>query len=672
MLHDAPKPRVLPLRPTLPARPPIGAVRPRPPVTTVHEPTGAPMPEGTAKRAGEGPVEVLRRVFGYDAFRPIQGDVVAHVCAGGDAFVLMPTGGGKSMCYMVPALVRPGVAVVVSPLIALMKDQVDQAREVGIRAVAINSSMPRNEVVKAEAAMMAGEVDAVFVAPERLSTERFRDVVGRTRVSLFAIDECHCVSQMGHDFRPDYLEVGPFLSAFPDVPKIALTATADEQTRKDVLERLGLRNAQQFVGSFDRTNITYVIVPKKDARRQFLAFLESKHRGNAGIVYCLSKKSVDETTVWLRGHGYDAIPYHAGLPSEVRAANQERFLKCDGVICVATIAFGMGINKPDVRFVAHLDLPRSVENYYQETGRAGRDGVESDAWMAYGLNDFTLNGRMIEQSDLDDAQKRIQRAKLSALLGIVETPGCRRIPMLRYFGETHAGGCGKCDRCLDPVADMDGTLLAQKALSAAARTGERYGANHLIDVLLGRETEKVVETGHNVLRTFGVGTEISKDEWRSVFRQLTAQGLLSVDFARNGALVTTAIGRDVLHARRNVRLVLDVGNRTKFSSRSGRAMAPGLSDDLPREMRALWEDLRKKRMEIARREGVPPYIVFSDKTLVAILMSKPLNRPSLMKVPGVGESKVRRYGDEIIALIQESVVANAPSPPPDRVEIAFL
>ncbi len=595
------------------------------------------------------PLHLLRTVFGYPAFRGQQEAVVHHVVAGGDALVLMPTGGGKSLCYQLPALARPGTGVVVSPLIALMKDQVDALVQLGVRAAVLNSSLPPQEARRVEARLARGELDLVYVAPERLLTDRFLSVLDRVSLALFAIDEAHCVSQWGHEFRPDYLGLAVLADRYPGVPRVALTATADAPTRTDIAERLRLAGARWFVAGFDRPNIRYRVVPKQRPREQLLRFLETEHRGDAGIVYCLSRKKVEETAAWLAGRGVDAVAYHAGLDAEVRKVRQDRFLLEEGVVVVATVAFGMGIDKPNVRFVAHLDLPKSLEAYYQETGRAGRDGLASDAWMAYGMGDVANLRRLLDASDADDAHKRVERRKLDAMLGYCETAECRRQVLLRYFGEERAEPCGNCDTCLEPVDTWDGTVAAQKALSCIYRTGQRFGVAHLTDVLLGNATDRVCRWGHHRVSTFGIGGELDARGWRSVFRQLAAAGRVAVDPDRHGALVLTEASGPVLRGEETVRLRTDPEPRRRPRGKVARAAAD-LEDPAERD---LFERLRAKRLELARAQGVPPYVIFHDSTLREMAVRRPADRAALAQVPGVGRTKLDRYGDVFLEVVRQ-------------------
>ncbi|MBE0615060.1 MAG: DNA helicase RecQ [Burkholderiales bacterium] len=595
---------------------------------------------------------VLKEVFGYTAFRGPQEDIVAHVAAGGDCLVLMPTGGGKSLCYQIPALLRPGTGIVVSPLIALMQDQVAALREAGVRAAFLNSSLPAQEAAAVERGLLAGEYDLLYVAPERLLTPRFLQQLERLRASaqlaLFAIDEAHCVSQWGHDFRPEYMQLALLHERFPDVPRIALTATADRVTREEIVQRLGLTGARQFVASFDRPNIRYRIVEKANARAQLLAFLRAEHADEAGIVYCLSRRKVEETAAWLAEQGVTALAYHAGMAADTRNLHQTRFQREEGIVIVATIAFGMGIDKPDVRFVAHLDLPKSIEGYYQETGRAGRDGLPADAWMAYGLGDVVNQRRMIDASTAEQQFKRIAAAKLDALLGLCEASSCRRVRLLSYFDEASAP-CGNCDVCLEPPQVWDGTEAARKALSCVYRTGQRFGAVHLVDVLLGKETERVQQWNHQELSTFGIGTELDEKAWRAVFRQLVAQGLLAVDHAGHGSLLLAGESRAVLAGGKTVQLRQMQAGRAKVASKRSMAAAVGL--DAAAEQ--LWQRLRAWRAGVAKEHGVPAYVVFHDATLTELARTRPQSGAELGRVSGVGTRKLERYGEALLALLRD-------------------
>ena len=593
----------------------------------------------------DSPSDVLNEVFGYASFRGHQEQVIEHVAHGGDALVLMPTGSGKSLCYQIPALLREGVGVVVSPLISLMQDQVAALAELGVRAAFLNSTLSGAQAAAVEGRVRRGEVDLLYVAPERLMMERCLDLLAQSRLALVAIDEAHCVSQWGHDFRPEYLQLSVLHERFPGVPRIALTATADAQTRAEILARLELGEARVFVSSFDRPNIRYRIVEKDDARRQLLDFIRAEHAGEAGIVYCLSRRKVDETAAFLESEGIAALAYHAGMEGEARRRHQERFQREDAVVMVATIAFGMGIDKPDVRFVAHLDLPKSVEGYYQETGRAGRDGLPADAWMAYGLQDVVQLRRMIDESQAGEAQKRIQAAKLDAMLGLCETAECRRVRLLGYFGEA-AAPCGNCDTCLDPPATFEGTQAAQQLLSCVYRTGQRFGAMHVIDVLRGEASAKVTQRGHDKLSTFGIGAERSGREWRAIVRQCIALGLLHVDHDAYGALRLTAESRPVLKGERSV--ALRTWREAKRSARRN-AFAEGLSA----EAQALFGRLRAWRVEAARRHGVPAYVIFHDATLREIARGRPSSLEALRGISGVGAKKLDAYGAEIVGLVED-------------------
>ena len=596
------------------------------------------------------PCEVLARVFGYDAFRGQQEAIIEHVAGGGDCLVVMPTGGGKSLCYQIPALLREGLAVVVSPLIALMQDQVSALRQAGVRAGYLNSTLAFDEVRAVERDARAGRLDLLYVAPERLTGERTLALLDDLRIALFAIDEAHCVSQWGHDFRPEYLQLSLLHERYPGVPRIALTATADAPTRREIAERLGLGGARVFVSGFDRPNIRYAIVPKRSAREQLLRFLEAGHRGHAGIVYCLSRRKVEETAQWLRGRGYGALPYHAGMGAEERKRHQDAFVREDGVIIVATIAFGMGIDKPDVRFVAHLDLPKSIESYYQETGRAGRDGLPADAWMAYGLADVITLRQMVEGSEAGEQRKRLEVRKLDAMLGLCELTTCRRRTLLAYFGETGAGPCGNCDNCIAPPEAWDATEAAQKALSCVYRTGQRFGAGYVIDVLLGKDSERIRGFGHHRLSTFGIGADLDVATWRSVFRQLVARGLMSVDVEGFGSLKLTGASRAVLRGACEVRLRRDAAAPKKQKRRREPA-ARAARTTLAPEHQGLFEALRDHRRELAREQGVPPYVIFHDVTLEAMAGQQPRTLDEFAALPGVGEKKLERYAATFIAVI---------------------
>ncbi|OFZ66094.1 MAG: ATP-dependent DNA helicase RecQ [Betaproteobacteria bacterium RBG_16_56_24] len=635
-------------------------------------------------------LQILHDVFGYASFRGEQRAVVDHVTAGGDALVLMPTGGGKSLCYQIPALLRPGVGIVVSPLIALMQDQVDALCQIGVKAAFLNSSINADAAREVQDKLLRGELDLLYVAPERLLMPGFLALLdqihgganapslspspdGRGKLSpspigggvgegvegvssgiaLFAIDEAHCVSQWGHDFRPEYRALTILHERFPAVPRIALTATADTPTRGEIVERLALEQARQFVSSFDRTNIRYRVTQKNNARNQLQAFLEAEHPNDAGIVYCLSRKKVEETAVWLKERGWDALPYHAGLDAATRRKNQSRFLREEGVVMVATVAFGMGIDKPNVRFVAHLDLPKSMEGYYQETGRAGRDGLPANAWLAYGLGDVVAMRQMIDSGEAPEERKRLERQKLDALLGYCESTVCRHQTILRYFGEEHPGNCGECDNCLEPVDTWDATQAAQMALSCVYRTGQRFGAGHLSDVLIGKATERVEKFNHQRLSTFGIGKDMSASQWSSVYRQLVASGLLESDIEAYGGLKLTEIARPILRGEQSVWLRRDpdpAKRKAQRSERTAKAREPfaGANDD------PLWLALKAKRTELAREQGVPPYVIFHDSTLLEIHSQRPATLAELAQISGVGQSKLARYGDEFLSVVKDA------------------
>lgn len=609
------------------------------------------------------PLDILRTVFGYDAFRGDQEPVIDQILAGRDALLLMPTGGGKSLCYQIPALLRDGTAVVVSPLIALMEDQVAALRQLGVRAAFLNSSLPRDEAERVEVGLLQGAYDLVYLAPERLLQERTLRLLDDLRtghgLALFAIDEAHCVSQWGHDFRPEYLQLGDLAERFSGVPRLACTATADPRTRDEIVERLRLGSGRVFVGGFDRPNIRYRVAQKADARRQLLRFLRDEHAGHAGIVYCMSRKRTEETATFLTKEGIPALPYHAGMSSEDRREHQERFLREDGLVMVATIAFGMGIDKPDVRFVAHLDLPKSIEAYYQETGRAGRDGLPADAWLAYGLQDVVLLRRMMDQSGANDLQKRIERQRLDAMLGYCEVTGCRRRILLQYFGEERDEACGNCDGCLEPAETFDATVPVQKFLSCVVRTGQRFGAQHVIDVLLGADTERVRKWSHQELSTYGIGTDLDAFGWKSVARQLVARGFLAPDPEGYGTLQLAETALPILRGEQALELRRDVMRKAaRRKSRGARvdrdavAELTGAGSDPAAE--ALFQRLRGLRKELADEQGVPPYVIFHDRTLAQMALDRPTTPEAFLDLPGVGEKKLGRYGDTFLDLIREA------------------
>ena len=595
-------------------------------------------------------LHLLESVFGYSAFRGQQAAIVEHVGGGGDALVLMPTGGGKSLCYQIPALLRDGVGVVVSPLIALMQDQVDALAEVGVRAAFLNSTQSYEEVVRIERLVRTGQIDLVYVAPERLMTERCLNLFADSHISLFAIDEAHCVSQWGHDFRPEYIKLSVLHEQFPHVPRIALTATADQQTRAEIVHRLQLEDAMQFVSSFDRPNIRYQIVEKTNGRKQLLDFITTEHGGDCGIVYCLSRKKVEETAEFLNENGVRAMAYHAGMEHGVRAANQARFLREENIVMCATIAFGMGIDKPDVRFVCHLDLPKSIEGYYQETGRAGRDGEAASAWMAYGLQDVVLQRRMIDESEADDGFKRVLSTKLDAMLGLCETLSCRRMRLLEYFGEPSTP-CGNCDTCLIPPVSFDGTVPVQKLLSTVYRVDQRFAAGHVIEVLRGVETDRIKSWHHDSLSVFGIGADRSEQEWRAILRQVIALGLITVDHEQFSSLKLTEAARPVLKGGQKVQLrQYQKPVKAKAPSRTAKGYTE--MDLSPREQ-AVFDKLRWWRVETARAHNVPAYVIFVDATLREIAKARPTSLAELRGVSGVGEKKLASYGEEIVNLIGE-------------------
>ena len=597
-------------------------------------------------------LHILKTVFGYGSFRVRQEEVIERLIAGGDALVLMPTGGGKSLCYQIPAMVRPGTGIIVSPLIALMEDQVRALKLSGVSAAYLNSTQEAEEGARVERQLLDRELDLLYVAPERLMSPRFGDLLGRAALALFAIDEAHCVSQWGHDFRRDYLELSILHERFPGIPRIALTATADDTTRSEIIRRLKLEEAEVVVCGFDRPNIRYRIAMKQKPREQLARFIEDGHSEDAGIVYCLSRKKVDATAKWLREKGFKALAYHAGLPADVRSRHQSRFLTEESIIIVATIAFGLGIDKPDVRYVAHMDLPKSIEAYYQETGRAGRDGLPADAWMIYGLQDIVMLRRMIEGSEAGEERKRIEYHKLNALVGLCEVTSCRRQALLTHFGEKPPAHCSNCDNCLTPVEQWDGTVAAQKILSCVFRTDERFGALHLIDILLGHDTERVRKFGHDRLSTFAIGKELSTHEWRSVIRQLVARNLLSVDVEGFGSLKLTEESGAVLKGEVTLQLRKEKKPEKRVKDRVARRKSPFTEGSKP-EDKELWEALRERRTEIAGEQGVPPYVIFHDTTFTEMVECRPRNSDEMRLITGVGKRKLELYGDDFLKIIRE-------------------
>ncbi len=596
-----------------------------------------------------GPLDILRKTYGYDSFRGPQAEIIDHVISGKNAFVLMPTGGGKSLCYQIPSLIRDGVGIIISPLIALMQDQVEALKQLGIRAAALNSAMPPDQQRQTERMLVEGEIDMVYVAPERLLMDDFQRLIDNAKIALFAIDEAHCMSQWGHDFRPHYAQLSQLAERFPHIPRIALTATADAPTRKDIINFLQLQDGGSFVCGFDRPNIHYTIAVKDSAKQQVLAFIKNNHAKDSGIVYCLSRQSVEDTAAWLCEEGFKALPYHAGLSAEVRAKNQQKFLREEKIIMVATIAFGMGIDKPDVRFVAHMNIPKNIEAYYQETGRAGRDGLPSNAFMVYGLNDSAMQRNFIEQSNAPDAQKRIEHQKLNALLGLCEAAHCRRQVILEYFGDK-AKPCGNCDTCQNPPETFDGTIAAQKALSCVYRTGQRFGVSYVVDVLLGKADERMKKFGHDQITTFNIGGEYSKTEWQGIFRQLVALNLLAVDVAEHGGLFITPAGQAFLKEKTPVKL------RKQEARKDARKalMKKEAEDFYGQEMnQPLFDALREARMALAKEQNVPPYVIFHDKTLREMAVFKPTSRSALMEISGMGERKMDRYGQIFLDVIRK-------------------
>ncbi|MEW8421961.1 MAG: DNA helicase RecQ [Candidatus Thiodiazotropha sp.] len=592
--------------------------------------------------------EVLRHTFGYSGFRSSQERIISHLIDGGDALVLMPTGGGKSLCYQIPAIVREGTGVVISPLIALMQDQVNSLLQYGVRAAYLNSSLSHEEAALVERQLLQGELDLLYIAPERLLTPRTLDLLRQSRIALFAIDEAHCVSQWGHDFRPEYIQLSQLHERFPETPRIALTATADAPTRREITQRLKLQQAAEFIASFDRPNIRYQITENDgNARERLLRFIREEHPGESGIVYCLSRKRVEEIAAWLRSREIEALPYHAGMDNQTRQDHQNRFRQEEGIVIVATIAFGMGIDKPDVRFVAHLNLPKSIEAYYQETGRAGRDGEAADAWMVYGLQDVITLRQMTTASEAGEDHKRMERHKLDAMLAFCEITTCRRQALLAYFDDHLEQPCGNCDVCLQPPQTWDATVAAQMALSCAHRTGQRFGVNYLVDVLLGKESERIKGFGHDRVSTYGIGCDLGAAEWRSVYRQLIAHGLLSVDLEGYGGLHLTQASRPVL--RGETPLMLRKTRKMKPKRRAKQIDAAEVGD----ADHALWQALRALRLELAQAQGVPAYVVFHDATLMEMAERRPRDRQQLAMISGVGDHKLARYGDAFLRVLRD-------------------
>lgn len=595
----------------------------------------------------QSPLDILQKTYGYPNFRGQQEDVIEHVISGKNAFVLMPTGSGKSLCYQIPALCRDGVGIIVSPLIALMQDQVNALQQLGIKATAINSSMSSSAVQQAKTLIRNNEVDMVYVAPERLLMEDFLALLAESKIALFAIDEAHCVSQWGHDFRPHYTQLSILAEKFPNIPRIALTATADMPTRKDIVERLDLANGKTFISGFDRPNINYSIIPKNNAKQQILEFINEHHKGDSGIIYCLSRKMTEETSSWLNEEGFKALPYHAGLANDVRSQNQSRFLREENIIMVATVAFGMGIDKPDVRFVAHMTIPKNIEAYYQETGRAGRDSLPANALMIYSMTDIAMQRNFINDSNAPEFQKRIEHSKLNALVGLCEAACCRRQVLLEYFGDA-SNPCNNCDTCLTPPKTFDATIAAQKAISCVYRTGQRFGVSYLIDILLGKNNDRIHNLGHDKISTFAIGQEYGKNEWLSIFRQLVAQNLLMVDMENHGGLKITEQGTKFLKEKSSIHMRKYTGKVKAGSSKDKATLALTSQND-----QGLFDALKAKRTELAKAQNLPPYIIFHDKTLREISIQKPHNDTTMAQISGVGQRKIELYGQEFLQVVAE-------------------
>jgi len=598
----------------------------------------------------KSPKQILKKIFGYDNFRGQQEEIINHIIGGESALVLMPTGGGKSLCYQIPALCLNGVAVVVSPLIALMQDQVAALNQAGVKAAAINSSISAQDIYETKNLLKNNKLDLIYVAPERLLSVDFLCFLSEIKISLFAIDEAHCVSQWGHDFRPVYTELKILAQNFPTIPRLALTATADVPTRKDIIEKLDLQDSRIFISSFDRPNINYTICESKNPKKQLLDFIKKTHQNDSGIVYCISRKKVEETAKWLKEEGFNTFPYHAGMDNKTRQKNLEKFLLNDTVIMVATIAFGMGIDKPDVRFVAHLNVPRNIEAYYQETGRAGRDGLAANAWMAYSIGDIVMQRSFIEEGNASDNQKRIEIQKLNALLGLCEASSCRRQILLNYFGDTHEP-CGNCDICLNPPESFDGTIAAQKALSTVYRTEQRFGVAYLVDVLLGVEDQRIKNFNHHQLSVYGIGKEFTKQEWQTIFRQLVAMNFLKTDIAGYGGLSITNEGHKFLRNKEkiNLRKIITTTKEKKVKEKAKKSSIIALSSDEDNE---LFTKLKAKRLEIAKKNNLPPYLIFHDKTLIALVNAKPKKLEDMQQISGVGEEKFKKYGEMFLEILQ--------------------